>query len=185
MVDKRISDQIRKKVWIRECYKPIKLTQQLEFRLLTFPVNYVSALFQAITLSGEAIKQLERETASDRQWDVDKWQYCDNDGESKKLSAAAALPWTLQHNRVRFRMYLCFWCTNVMLLMYLLSSYSRASSRHQISGAREQHIQIFILPCKWVPSFPFLFGAAGTVIMQTNTCFKTKGTTYREEEISE
>ena len=70
-----------------------------------------------------------------------------------------------------------------MLLMYLLSSYSRASSRHQISGAREQHIQIFILPCKWVPSFPFLFGAAGTVIMQMKTGSKTKGTTYSEEVI--
>ena len=57
--------------------------------------------------------------------------------------------------------------------------------RYQISGAREQHIQIFLLHCKWFPSFSFLFGAARRVIMQTKTCFKMKGTTYREEEISE
>ena len=55
-------------------------------------------------------------------------------------------------------------------------------SRHQISGAREQHIQIFILLCTWFPSISFLFEATPTVIVQTKTCFKMKGTTYREEE---
>ena len=27
----------------------------------------------------------------------------------------------------------------------------------QISGAGEQYVQIFLLPCKWLPSFSFLF----------------------------
>ena len=37
----------------------------------------------------------------------------------------------------------------------------------------------------WFPSFPFLFGAARNVLMQTKTGLKMKGITYREEEISE
>ena len=36
-----------------------------------------------------------------------------------------------------------------------------------------------------LPSFSFLFGAAGTMIMQTKTGLKMKGTTYREKEMSE
>ena len=36
-----------------------------------------------------------------------------------------------------------------------------------------------------LPSVSFLFGAAGTMIMQTKTGLKMKGTTYREKEMSE
>ena len=63
------------------------------------------------------------------------------------------------------------------------SLHGGVADSHQIFGAQEQYIQIFILPCKWSPSFSFLFGAARRVIMQTKTCFKMKGTTYMEEEI--
>ena len=52
------------------------------------------------------------------------------------------------------------------------SLHGGVADSHQIFGAQEQYIQIFILPCKWFPSFSFLFGVVHTVIMQANNKYR-------------